>query len=136
MDGQYYYVDATWDDPAFADNGDTNQCVEYTFFGITTEELNRNHQIIDWLGGMARMHGDPGQLLRAGGPAVQRRRYRRVHRGAPERHRVRIPGLQCQVLQRVLDTAVHAMEVSNLTALATLSYIRHDDLGVITVLIN
>jgi len=136
MDGQYYYVDATWDDPAFADNGDTNQCVEYTFFGITTEELNRSHQIIDWLGGMAECTATQDNYFVREGRLFSGDDTAGFIAGLRNAIVSGSPDYSARFSSGSLDTAVHAMEVSNLTALATLSYIRHDDLGVITVLIN
>ena len=51
MDGEYYYVDATWDDPSFDDitwedpalRADPPLNIEYVYFGLTTEELLKNH---------------------------------------------------------------------------------------------
>lgn len=40
IDGQWYLLDVTWDDPYFPDG---TQEKYYTYFCITTEEMNRNH---------------------------------------------------------------------------------------------
>lgn len=52
MDGNYYFVDVTWDDPSFSDNS-TDNIVEHTYLGITTTDLQTNHVINDRLGGVA-----------------------------------------------------------------------------------
>jgi len=40
VEGQWYLLDVTWDDPYFTDG--TQQKL-YTYFCVTTEEMNRNH---------------------------------------------------------------------------------------------
>ena len=42
LDNEYYYVDVTWDDPI---NDDSQDLKTYEFFCITTDELNKTHEI-------------------------------------------------------------------------------------------
>ena len=47
LDGKWYHLDLTWDDPVLTDGSDT---LEYTFFLITTpelEELETNQHVFD-----------------------------------------------------------------------------------------
>ena len=47
LDGNWYHLDLTWDDPVIVDGSDT---LEYTFFLITTdelEELETNQHVFD-----------------------------------------------------------------------------------------
>ena len=45
--GSYYYVDATWGDPVFADGSSKPaDFVSYDYFCITTEEMNRSHKAV------------------------------------------------------------------------------------------
>ena len=46
IDDEYYYVDITWDDPA-SENVVTEETriVDYAYFNVTTEELERTHTI-------------------------------------------------------------------------------------------
>ncbi len=43
MDGEWYYVDVTWDDPVYA--GLSTSVVSHEFFGVTTAELLLTHTI-------------------------------------------------------------------------------------------
>lgn len=52
MDGDYYFVDVTWDDPTF-DGGAPADYVDHAFFGITTRTLLKNHTIDAPLGEIA-----------------------------------------------------------------------------------
>ena len=49
INDEYYYVDVTWGDARFAPNGNenihVNKPVNYNYFAITTEELERTHTI-------------------------------------------------------------------------------------------
>ncbi|MCD7844899.1 MAG: hypothetical protein LUG57_03425 [Oscillospiraceae bacterium] len=45
MDGEWYYVDVTWDDPVYA--GLSTSVVSHEFFGVTTAELLLTHTIQD-----------------------------------------------------------------------------------------
>jgi len=45
VDGEYYFVDVTWDDPVSNDSDKDN--LSYEFFAITTEELLLTHKIDD-----------------------------------------------------------------------------------------
>lgn len=42
IDGNWYNVDVTWDDPTYSD-GTINTTPKYTYFCITDEEIGRNH---------------------------------------------------------------------------------------------
>ena len=42
IEGAYYYVDATWDDPAFG-GGERQGYVSYSYFCVTTKEINKTH---------------------------------------------------------------------------------------------
>ena len=44
--GEFYYIDLTWDDPS-AVNLPTKNNVTYTYFAMTTEQLERTHTIDD-----------------------------------------------------------------------------------------
>lgn len=46
-DGAYYYLDATWGDPIFADGDQDPDHVSYAYFCVTTEDLLRTHSIDD-----------------------------------------------------------------------------------------
>ena len=58
MDGEYYYVDVTWDAPSFDDitwedpelRADPPLDIEYVYFGLTTEELLKSHTFDNTLG--------------------------------------------------------------------------------------
>lgn len=52
MDGDYYFVDVTWDDPTF-EGGAPSDYVDHAFFGITTRALLKNHTIDAPLGEIA-----------------------------------------------------------------------------------
>ena len=47
LDGEYYHFDVTWGDPAFygADSGP--DFINYAYFGVTSEEIQRTHVIDD-----------------------------------------------------------------------------------------
>jgi len=45
MDNDPYYVDVTFDDPQFANGEVVDFTGEYTYFGLTTAEITRNHTI-------------------------------------------------------------------------------------------
>ncbi|MDD4507814.1 MAG: hypothetical protein PHN26_02585 [Eubacteriaceae bacterium] len=137
MNDQYYYVDVTWDDPGFADADDHENCIEYTFFGITTDELLINHTIDDPLGGIAQCTATENNYF--------------VHEGklfGADGMRDFITGLKQSIARGdkdycarfsssdLLDTAVLTMSNTDLSGYTTVSYIRHDDMGVITVLLN
>lgn len=40
LDGQYYHVDATWDDPVMSDGG---QILTYTYFNLTDDDIQADH---------------------------------------------------------------------------------------------
>ena len=45
--GSYYYIDVTWSDPVFKNGAPKSpDFVLYDYFCITTEELNKSHQVI------------------------------------------------------------------------------------------
>ncbi|MEI6131414.1 MAG: transglutaminase domain-containing protein [Bacillota bacterium] len=44
LDGDYYYLDVTWDDPAFG-GGQLQDYIGYNYFCITTDELKRTHSL-------------------------------------------------------------------------------------------
>lgn len=52
MDGNYYFVDVTWDDPTFDSEAPLGY-VDHAFFGITTRALLKNHTIDAPLGEIA-----------------------------------------------------------------------------------
>jgi hypothetical protein len=52
MDGDYYFVDVTWDDPTF-DGKAPSDYVDHAFFGVTTRTLLKNHTIDAPLGEIA-----------------------------------------------------------------------------------
>lgn len=45
IDGEYMWVDLTWDDPSFTANDAPEGFISHTYFGLTTEELLRNREI-------------------------------------------------------------------------------------------
>ena len=53
IDDAYYFIDATWDDPEFADGTVGKDYIEHTYLNITTEELQKNHVIEETLPGIA-----------------------------------------------------------------------------------
>lgn len=53
MDGDYYYIDVTWDDPSFDTAAMVNAPsvdIEYVYFGITGDEIEKNHTFDNTLG--------------------------------------------------------------------------------------
>jgi len=45
MDGNYYYVDTTWGNSRYLNEDQSeDKCVNYNYFGMTTEELSMTHQ--------------------------------------------------------------------------------------------
>ncbi len=42
-DGDWYYVDVTFDDPTVTGTGEDKSTLQYTFFCVTSEELGRTH---------------------------------------------------------------------------------------------
>lgn len=49
LDGEYYYFDVTWGDPAFASNKEISNYINYAYFGVTSEEIAKSHVIDDEL---------------------------------------------------------------------------------------
>lgn len=45
LDGEYYYTDVTWDDPTYAENIETNGGVRHDYFCLTTQEIERDHDV-------------------------------------------------------------------------------------------
>lgn len=45
INGEYGWVDVTWDDPSFVDNNIPDEYQSHTYFGISTEELEKTHWI-------------------------------------------------------------------------------------------
>ena len=45
MDGDYYYTDVTWGNPQFSSKGISAKFIHYAYFGVTTNELLKSHQI-------------------------------------------------------------------------------------------
>lgn len=43
IDGQYYHIDVTWDDPVYEDDTVDKPC--YTYFCLTTQEILKDHTI-------------------------------------------------------------------------------------------
>lgn len=43
MEGEYYYVDPTWGDTNFSDPEEERNQINYVFFGMNTEELEKTH---------------------------------------------------------------------------------------------
>lgn len=43
IDGEYGWVDITWDDPNFSGNNVPIEYISHTYFGLSTEELNKTH---------------------------------------------------------------------------------------------
>ena len=49
LDGDYYYFDVTWGDPAFTGTKSSGDFINYAYFGVTTDEILRTHKIDDEL---------------------------------------------------------------------------------------
>ena len=47
IDGDYYWIDVTWDDPVNIDSNEVMRELEHTYFCITDEQLLRDHTIGD-----------------------------------------------------------------------------------------
>lgn len=45
IDGEYGWVDVTWDDPNFSGNNIPEDYTSHTYFGVSTEELEETHSI-------------------------------------------------------------------------------------------
>ena len=45
-DGDWYYVDVTFDDPTVTGTGEDKSTLQYTFFCVTSEELGRTHEAL------------------------------------------------------------------------------------------
>lgn len=48
IDGDYYYVDVTWDDPSYDKSKEVISEVYYDYFNITEKELSKTHEIGSW----------------------------------------------------------------------------------------
>lgn len=49
LDGEFYYFDVTWGDPAFASAKTPADFINYAYFGVTTKEILKTHVIEDEL---------------------------------------------------------------------------------------
>ncbi len=49
LDGEYYYLDATWGDPVFLGGAFPADFVDYRYFCVTTAELAATHEPDTWL---------------------------------------------------------------------------------------
>lgn len=45
LDGEYYHFDVTWGDPSFSSDNNTDDFINYAYFGVTTKEILRSHTI-------------------------------------------------------------------------------------------
>ena len=45
LDGEYYHFDVTWGDPSFTSNNNTDDFINYAYFGVTTKEILKTHTI-------------------------------------------------------------------------------------------
>ncbi len=43
LDGNYYYMDTTWGDPTYANEGEDEKEVNYDYLNLTTAEITRTH---------------------------------------------------------------------------------------------
>ncbi len=43
MDGEYYYIDPTWGNSCYSDGEGGARFVDYSYFGLTTEDLEKTH---------------------------------------------------------------------------------------------
>lgn len=44
LDGEYYHIDATWNDPIYTFNGVRKDVIHYTYFNLTDEEMSKDHK--------------------------------------------------------------------------------------------
>ncbi len=44
LDGEYYHIDVTWNDPIYTFNGVRRDVIHYTYFNLTDEEMSKDHK--------------------------------------------------------------------------------------------
>jgi hypothetical protein len=136
LDGDYYYVDPTWDDPSFSgDSGLGADHVEYGYFAITTDELQRDHVINDPLGTPALCTATADNYFVREDcyfddtAAFIQRAEAAAGRGDKTYSAKFTTG-------DLTDSAVKALGKSTLTSSGSIRYYRNDAMNVLTLLLN
>lgn len=45
LDGEYGWIDVTWDDPSFGDSSIPDEYISHTYFGLSTEDIQKSHAL-------------------------------------------------------------------------------------------
>jgi hypothetical protein len=44
LDGEYYHIDATWNDPVYTFNGVRKDVIQFDYFNLTDKEMSKDHK--------------------------------------------------------------------------------------------
>lgn len=138
MDGDYYYVDCTWDDPSFSESdGRTGAYVEYTFFGLTTADLLLSHTIDAPLGDYVLCEATKDNYFVREGRLynlADGEETARFQRDVREALLAGVPQFSARFTDYSMVEEALGLVEGSLTPGSSISYNKNDDLNVLTLL--